>query len=543
MMVSLQRRLPWAAFVAVVLCATSAHASLDATETEWDAAEPAPGVYFHWYEPSFYSGFAPRTQDPDRVHIELGRGNQVRVTVVLGDQELDAYPSDLVERRKVYQELIDRGVITLTTNKVHERFTARLDETDAAGVAAGHDRAKSIDLLSKLNPDRVFRIKIPLDQVAKHWHPILVALDAGASAGERLDAANAALPGRLDLTALSDDLGGMLAKVAAVARQGGPDGKELREQAAAFIERASGGRYATLDGVVQAIEFTAIYPAGTIDATTLYRGEKLPDFGVTGVWNLTPRTHGRGILGMVDYLSPNPGYGFITMLPYQYGGGITYNAFHNAGVRCQLNSTKFLPEAWRNVVSERDGKKPYQNLWIASRAPVSHGCTRLPSGHMAELRQILPSESSVLERVRTFRNLPGCYDVFDVRGDGSPAVIGVQYYVAYKCDTEHTPLRTYVANRRDPYYRWLYGNNAVLGPVGEVKMREVPVCRFVGRKAEEAETFSNLPLYEAPFEPEAIQFFTVKPVPFDSDKGMELNRELRKVGAGHTLDRGKLLLN
>ncbi len=89
------------------------------------AAEPPPGVYFGWYEPSFYAGFAPRTQDPDRVHIELARGNQVRVTVVLGDRELDAYADDLVERRKIYQELIDRGVISLTTNKQYERFTAR----------------------------------------------------------------------------------------------------------------------------------------------------------------------------------------------------------------------------------------------------------------------------------------------------------------------------------------------------------------------------------------------------------------------------------
>jgi hypothetical protein len=59
----------------------------------------------------------------------------------------------------------------------------------------------------------------------------------------------------------------------------------------------------------------------------------------------------------------------------------------------------------------------------------------------------------------------------------------------------------------------------------------------------EAQVLSNVPLYEARFEPEAIQFYTVKPVPFDSDKGMELNRELRKVGAGHTLDRAKLLLD
>jgi hypothetical protein len=532
-----------AALLALVLAATPGRAALEATETNWDASEPAPGVYFHWYEPSFYTGFAPRTQDPERVHIELARGNQVRVTVVLGDRELDAYASDLIERRTVYQELIDRGVITLTTNKQYERFTARLDEVGAAGVAASHDRAKNVELLSTLNPERVFRIRIPLDQVAERWQPILTGLDAGAPPGRKLDAANAVLPGRVNLTALSGDLDAMLARAAEAARQGGPDAAALREQAGAFIEKATGGLYAVRDGAVQAIEFTAIYPAGTVDATTTYRGEKLPDFGVTGVWNLTARTHGRGLLGMVDYLSPNPGYGFITMLPYQYAGGITYNAFHNAGVRCQLNSTKFLPAAWRNVISERDGKRPYQNLWIASRAPVSHGCTRLPSGHETELRQIVPTDSPVLERVRTFRDLPGCYDVFDLRGDGTPAVMGIQYYIAYKCDTEHTPLRTYVANRRDPYYRWLYGANAVLGPVGKVTIREVPVCRFVGRKAEEAQVLSNVPLYEARFEPEAIQFYTVKRVPFDSDKGIELNRELRKVGAGHTLDRPKLLLD
>jgi len=445
-----------------------------------------------------------------------------------------------VERRKIYQEMIDKRVIVLTTNQQYERFTARLDEVGAAGVATARDREQTIELMAKLNPERVFRIRMPLDEVVKRWQPILAGLDAGAPDGQKLDAANAVLPGRVGLTALSPELASMLVGSAETARRG--DGSALSDQAAAFIGEATGGRYRVEDGAVEAVEFTAVYPAGTVDATTTYKGERLPDFGVTGVWNLMSRTHGRGLLGMVDYLSPNPGYGFIPMLPYQHASGIVYNAFHNAGVRSQLNSTRFLPAAWRTVKSERDGK-PYQNLWIASRAPVSHGCTRLPSGHMSELRQILPTESSVLERVRTFRNRPACYDVFDVRGDGTQAVIGVQYYIAYKCDSEHTPLRTYVANRRDPYYRWLYGANVELGPVGKATLREVPVCRFAGRKAEEAQTLSNLPLYEAPYEPEAIQFYTVKRVPFDSDKGMELNRELRKVGAGHPLDRGKLLLD
>src|SRR5262245_34609256 len=100
----------------LALAVTPTYAALDATETDWDANAPAPGVYFGWYEPSFYTGFPPRTQEPERVHIELARGNQVRVTVVLGDRELDAYANDLVERRRIYQELIDRGVIALTTN-------------------------------------------------------------------------------------------------------------------------------------------------------------------------------------------------------------------------------------------------------------------------------------------------------------------------------------------------------------------------------------------------------------------------------------------
>ncbi len=527
---------------AVVLATTVSYAALDTNETEWDGSAPAPGVYFHWYEPSFYTGFAPRTQDPERVHIELGRGNQVRVTVVLGDRELDAYLDDLVQRRKVYQELIDRGVIELTTNKQYERFTARFDEAGVAAASASHDRAKAVDVLEKLNPERVFRIHVPVERIARQWHATLSGLEVGAGASRKLDAANAVLPGRVSLTELSGEVDAAFSRAVEEAREGA-DSAGFRERTAQFLDKATGGRYAPRGNVVDAVEFTAVYPAGTADATTTYRGEKLPDFGVTGVWPLTPRTHGRGILGMVDYLSPNPGYGFIPMLPYQYAGGITYNAFHNAGVRAQLNSTKFLPTAWRNVASERDAKKPYQNLWLASRAPVSHGCTRLPSGHMSELRQVVPTESSVLERVRTFRNLPGCYDVFDVRGDGKPAVVGVQYYVAYKCDTEHTPIRTYVTNRRDPYYRWLYGNNVQLGEPGSVTLRDVPVCRFVGRKAEEAKTLSNVPLFEPPFEPEAIQFYKTKRVPFDGDKGMELNRELRKVGAGHTLDRAKLLLD
>ena len=44
---------------------------------------PVYGVYYDRREPSFYTGFAPRSQDPDRVHLQIGRGNQLRITAVL----------------------------------------------------------------------------------------------------------------------------------------------------------------------------------------------------------------------------------------------------------------------------------------------------------------------------------------------------------------------------------------------------------------------------------------------------------------------------
>lgn len=533
---------------AALLSAAPVLAALEATEKTWDGSVPPQGIYFHWYAPSFYTGYAPATQDPERVHIELSRGNQVRFTMVLGDKEVDTYLDDLVLRRKTYQELIDRKVVELTTNREYEGFIAKLDSAGVAAAAAqraslGPDasRQKSIEIMSALNPERIFRIHIPLDRVAADWHKTLTAADLSTDAG-RLDAANAVLPGRINLSQLTPELTAALNQAAATARAGQASDAAFRDQTAAFLDQATKGHYRARDGFVDALEFTSIYPAGTAEMTMTYKGEKLPDFGVTGVWPLIARTQGRGLTGMVDYISPNPGYGFITMLPYQHAGGITYNAFHNAGVRCELGSTPFLPAAWRKVVSDRDGKKPYQNLWIASRAPTSHGCTRLGSGHMSELRNSLPASSEVLEEVDSFRNLPQCYDVFDIDGSGTPKVMGVQYYLAYRSN-EHTPVAAYVTNKREPFYKWMYGDNIALAPVGQAKLKEVPTCRFIGKKkAQEAQVLSDVPLHEATWAAESIQFYNLKPAPFDSTPGYEFNRELRKVGVGHETDRKKLFL-
>lgn len=526
--------------LATALCAAPVRAALDPQgDVTWDGSAPPDGVYFHWYEPSFYTGFAPRSQDPTRLHIELSRGNQVRVTIVLGDAELDTYLDDLALRRATYQELIDKGVIQLSTNSGYERFTKALDDAGVAAAVASRGtpeahRQKAVDVMTTLNPGRVFRIAMPVDKVLAAWHAQLAA-----NPTSRLDAANAILPGRVDLTELTSAQDAALT-AAMSAAAGGATSKEFRTAALAFLDVATSGHYRAVGDKVEAVEFTAIYPAGTVEGTTTYQGERLPEFGVTGIWPLIRRERGRGQTGMVDYLSLNPGYGFITLLGYQYAGGISYNAFHNAGVRCQLNGTPFLPAAWRKATSERNGK-PYQNLWIVGRGPTSHGCTRLPSGHMSELRQIVPSEDEGMVRVRTYRNLPQCFDLFDVDGSGSPEIMGVQYYLAYRSN-EHTPVRAWASNRRDAFYRWLYGDRIELGEPGRARITKAPVCRFEGKKALEDATIAEAPLYEPAFTPETIQFYTVKPVPFDSPKGFDLNRELRKIGAGHTTDRGALLL-
>src|SRR5262249_44833725 len=156
----------------------------------------------------------------------------VRVTVVLGDPELDAYLGDLQQRRAVVQEMLDAKAIELTTNREWERFVKRLDDVGVAAAAkAGGNpdtqRAKSLEILTALNPDRVQVIRMPLDAVAARWHAVLTALTS-ADPGARLDAANAALPSRIDLTELRPDVDAALARAVDAARAGKPDTPAFR---------------------------------------------------------------------------------------------------------------------------------------------------------------------------------------------------------------------------------------------------------------------------------------------------------------------------
>ena len=181
----------------------------------WNGTEPAPGVYFNDYEPSFYVGFAPRTQDPTRVHLELARGNQQRLTLVLGPQELDAYLDNLLLKRDTVREMVANGIIRLTTNKGFDRFAKALADAGVETSARARDRLepeayrrKTVEIMGRLNPGRVFVIAIPRDRVIRHWFEVLRGLGDGAldSGDVRIEAANAILPGRVNLYELDNRL-------------------------------------------------------------------------------------------------------------------------------------------------------------------------------------------------------------------------------------------------------------------------------------------------------------------------------------------------
>jgi hypothetical protein len=539
-----------AAAAAVALAVENENANI-----RWEDTGPPPGVYFYWYEPSFYTGFAPRCQQPERIHLRLGRGNQFRVTVSLGPEQIDTYLEDLRLRRQLIDELIRAKVIEPTTNLQYDKFVQKLDELDLEALVQGKAslppeqwRLKSLQVMQALNPGRIFLIRRPVRELLQRWKDLLVTTPALAlgDAEARLEAVNAILPGRVNLTRVPPELDSAFPRLIELAkaadREPAAHFDAYALEAQAFLEKATRGLYPVRDGFVDAWEFTALYPAGTEQGFVTWRGKKLPDFGVTGVLPLIRRDHGRGAVGMVDYLSTNPAYGFIPMFCYQYGGGIVYNSIHNAGVRCPLGGTSFLPRAWNTAPGTRSPKRNYQNLWIVSRGPVSHGCTRLSSGHMSELRHILPSASEGIEGLPYFRNLPFTYDVFDIDGNGTPEVMGVKYYLAFSTTRDRLPHKAWAPNRRELFYDWLYTGELKYAADGSGFFDEALSCRFIGRRPEPGQLYKNVPLHEAEYEPEAIQFYRLRPASFESSKGFEFNRELRRVAAGYSASRQKLFL-
>jgi hypothetical protein len=277
------------------------------------------------------------------------------------------------------------------------------------------------------------------------------------------------------------------------------------------------------NGVVTFDEFTAIYPVGTVAAYTTWRGRAIPQYPTPGRRALT--THQRTLLA--DQITTDDSLCYSPWLPYMHETPTMHNAIHTPWWKMKPSDASFLPAAWRSVSrGSRDGQ-PFQKLWLLSRGPMSHGCTHLNTGHIAELRQILPADSDRLYDVDVFLTRSEDYDVFDIDGDLEPEVMGVKYFIAYSL-IAGKPDRLRVKNERRAYYDWLYGGDLQWDGDRGI-FRDIRDARFVDRSAVEGRSYPRIALREADYQPETVQFYRMVDIPFA--------RALRQVGVNLPLER------
>ncbi len=517
------------------------------SEERWTDATPY-GIFFNDYDPNFYTGFVPRVQEKQRIKIHLARGNQLRVRMVLPDATIDNFLTDQVAKHDLYQEVIDKEIITLTSNTAWEDYHQRF-EAEGLREKAGRKkslspeqwRALNAETIEKLNPERLYRIQKSWGALADAWAGLLAKSEPAEALEGKLDLVNELFPHRMFVYDLTEEENAALGELITLAKSG--DTASFRSKAEAFFQSVTGGIYEIRDGKIDYYEYTAIYPAGTYDTTTRYKGKQIPQITTQGIWYFKPRLHGTGMVGMVDYISGAGYYGLIPMFPYEYGGGSAYNSIHNTGISNWIQGHPLLPKEWKNHTEGSRSGKPYNRVALTSRGPVSHGCTRLNSGHLAELRELLPSTSPQMEGIVNYRNVSHCYDVFDRKGDGNVEIMGVQYYIAFRHTNQRVAKQIWAQNNRKDFYDWLYGDEMNYGPIGQVTFDEVCEGKFVKRKAVEGKRWKGLTLYEAPYQPETLQFYKIKGVDRLSHPGMDFNRELRRVGQGYQIDRKKLFLD
>ncbi len=432
------------------------------TVEDYDASIVPYGVPFYTHYPaSVYTGFAPRIEDPRRIHFRAGRGNQVRLTAVLDEYAIMAYLPSLLKREEAYARAQSRGMFELKTTEHLDAFRRVIGspaygirETVAAAEAGSIDRAglyqKGLDVLIRLNPHRVHRIEIDLRSAIQQWRDEVRSFAAGNEGPpgdlevlrrfiqERPDDAivltDSLLFGRINAVNLDDEEVGELGAIVAASRDESVSDARFAELAVAYFRNVTEGRYdfsvVEKGDFVPALqcadpggscwlrypEFTAVYPNGSAIASTVDRhGNTIHLIRNTALMTFLSRRYHD-----VDHIRSEGYYGYAPKMDWQGIG----NGVHNPGVSHHLPGMKHL--------YDQLGIGPdYQFLWVVSRGPVSSGCIRASSGHLWEIRHIFPSDPERMEEVLYFGNNSADYDVFDIDADGTLEVVGSDYTIAY----------------------------------------------------------------------------------------------------------------
>lgn len=430
------------------------NSSLPIWGTSWTSGNNAIGGYY----PSFYTGFAPRVNTPSRIHIKLARGNNTRISLILDEQTASDYLFDLVKKYNFFQNVTGKNAIVNTNvDNKSAKFLPQLAsfnkilESDAYGIIPFVARAKTgattreeiyakgLETIKALNPGRVYNIRLNLTNEFRKWksqmRSTLGTQDAVAffakSPNQTVIAIDSLVWGRVNYVAKPS--AEVMTKLAALAEMAKLDGNEDEFVLNALdlfklvtgnkyqIRNLAGGRWEDAIQCSSAAscqlvysEFTTIYPTGTVvERVRDQFGNSISGFGTSGLWQFLSRSYAD-----IDNIREEPYYGWIPKMDYEGIG----NGFHNPGVR---NWPSKAVRAALNIPAN------HETLWAVMRGGVSHGCSRLASGHAWEMRNILPNQNSVATKVNTFMSDPRDFDVYDIDGDGNPEIMGVKYSISY----------------------------------------------------------------------------------------------------------------
>ena len=105
--------------------------------------------------------------------------------------------------------------------------------------------------------------------------------------------------------------------------------------------------------------------------------------------------------------------------------------------------------------------------------------------------------------------------------------MGIKYFWAYSLKNKK-PGKLRAPNDRKSFYTWLYKKDYRYDDQDRLIFQRAKTSKFVGKKAVKGRVYENLPLYEAEYSPETIQFYKLKSIPFA--------RELRRVSSSYEAD-------
>jgi hypothetical protein len=191
------------------------------------------------------------------------------------------------------------------------------------------------------------------------------------------------------------------------------------------------------------------------------------------------------------------------------------NGFHNPAVRHHMGPGQTGLKTSLNIPS------PHLTFWGAIRGPISHGCLRLPLGHVWEMRHIFPVGDTEMTQIHQFGNGSKDFDLYDINGDGRPEIMGVHYFIRYTTQGEGSAALREGSGldtqdkHRSKYYSDLYGKagvyveqtdgtlvftNPSISLQGYMDLKQKSVKNSM-------EVAGEYPLYEQHYEQDKVQFY------------------------------------